>query len=406
MHRQVNSNTSIIISAAEGDQTLKLSQVSENCTLAGSNPVTIKVKSKQTTRVEFTLSCVAMGMMVTTHTSGVEAPDSYQLMVRGSPRGRIGANTSVTLSRMPSGVYQVTLGEKGSNCSIAGDSLKYVTVVIGSVAPVTFDVTCQQAVRTERIAFIDQSPSAANQNILIVDPDGSHMEFVASGQFPSWSRDGTRIVYTAFECGSYYYFYDYECNYQLQTFDPELRRLSKIDTSLSLLHPAWSPVEDVIAASEQSTGYLYLIALNGALTRLQIQGNPRTDAPAWSPDGQRLAFACDFQVRRDICIANKDGTDVVRLGSDGVFQSDPAWSSDGNAIVFATRVASEASQIAVMNADGTNVRMLAEGSDPSWSRDGTRIVFSRVDGLFTMLKDGSAQSRLTTGRHNAPAWRP
>jgi TolB protein len=39
--------------------------------------------------------------------------------------------------------------------------------------------------------------------------------------------------------------------------------------------------------------------------------------PAWSPDGERIAFAAFRNDRRDIYVVNSDGTDLVRLTFDG-----------------------------------------------------------------------------------------
>ena len=83
---------------------------------------------------------------------------------------------------------------------------------------------------------------------------------------------------------------------------------------------------------------------------------------------------------------NTGGGNLVRL-TDGVTDRSPRWSPDGTQIAFiGGRAAREdgtfASGIYVMNADGTNVRLIREAryneNDPSfsWSSDGTKIAFS------------------------------
>jgi TolB protein len=61
--------------------------------------------------------------------------------------------------------------------------------------------------------------------------------------------------------------------------------------------------------------------------------------------------------------------------------SDPAWSPDGQRIAFARQDRS-GWHIWIMNVDGTNARPLTSGpfSDhyPSWSRDGATIYFARM----------------------------
>jgi Tol biopolymer transport system component len=79
--------------------------------------------------------------------------------------------------------------------------------------------------------------------------------------------------------------------------------------------------------------------------------------------------------------------------------------------------------IKLMNADGSNLRDLAQGSRPDWSPDGTQIAFDRLDPsrclfdmfcpveIYVMAADGS-QVRKLIGSSNAsdqltsPAWSP
>ena len=126
-------------------------------------------------------------------------------------------------------------------------------------------------------------------------------------------------------------------------------------------------------------------------------------APAWSPDGQRIAF-----VRGDgIHVMNSDGSGVERLtGSDtdtlGARDGEPAWSPDGRRIVFVRE-----DDIHVMNADGSGVERLTRsgGWHPAWSPDGRRIAFVREGAIHVMNADGSG-SRLIRSGGSYPAWSP
>jgi TolB protein len=98
----------------------------------------------------------------------------------------------------------------------------------------------------------------------------------------------------------------------------------------------------------------------------------------------------------------------------GISSETPAWSPDGQRIVFSAGPWMQ-HQIYVMRADGSGARSLTSGEQnrwPSWSPDGKSIVFmSDRDGqgeLYVMNADGSAQRRLTnTPVHEfAPAWSP
>jgi len=75
----------------------------------------------------------------------------------------------------------------------------------------------------------------------------------------------------------------------------------------------------------------------------------------------------------DIVVVNADGSSLTRLTT-GL---DPAWSPDGRQIAF-TRW-SEPQGIYVMNADGSNLRMVYQingAKSPTWSPDGSKIAFT------------------------------
>jgi TolB protein len=122
----------------------------------------------------------------------------------------------------------------------------------------------------------------------------------------------------------------------------------------------------------------------------------------------------------EIYTVNPDGTGVVRLTNDPADDLTPAWSPDGQKIVF-TRAPSRASQefageVMVMNADGSGETALGPGYEPSWSSDGSKIVFGVLvdnycneDSIWTMNADGTGRGFLTCGGGDfahTPAWSP
>ncbi len=103
-------------------------------------------------------------------------------------------------------------------------------------------------------------------------------------------------------------------------------------------------------------------------------------SPAFSPDGQKLAFdgwksqEGESFSNVHIMVVNADGSDFKVLGPGAM----PSWSPGGNRIAFSQ---SSPYGVAIMNADGSNRKMLEErGWGAQWSPDGKKIAYTVRDG--------------------------
>jgi Tol biopolymer transport system component len=144
-------------------------------------------------------------------------------------------------------------------------------------------------------------------------------------------------------------------------------------------------------------------------------------APAWSPDGTRIAFSgYDHEgsssgggANYDVYVMNAGGSDLRNLTKSaddvarGASQGPPVWSPDGTMIAFEGDDG-ENDGLYVMNADGTGFRRLADGLRPAWSPDGSRILFTMGRDLYSISPDGTGAAQLTysPGWDEQPTWSP
>jgi hypothetical protein len=404
-------------SVAAGTHTVTLGNVAANCAVTGDVARSVAVESGRTTDVTFEVVCVATGVIITTRTTGVDNPNNYGVVVDDHQPFPVPANGSVTLSRLPPGSYRISLAIPGTHCTVADRGQASVDVVAGRLTPVQFDVSCVAPTRAEKIAFaVDTLIRGTRGNwIGVMNPDGSGGTLYARGNSPAWSADRTRIIFSDATCRPIdYYDVTISCDGRLEIVDPETENLSTIDEAFGGFDPAWSPTNDAIAYLSccdvaNQAGQLLVLPLDRPGARqLAIPGVATIRDPAWAPDGRRLAFACVVaqvlslpDANWDICIVNRDGTDFVRLTSEGTRDTHPAWSPDGRRIAF-----SRDGDIAITTFGELGLTRLTTGFDPAWSPDGTRLVFAEGDGLFTINADGTNRQRLATGYYSAPAWRP
>lgn len=149
-------------------------------------------------------------------------------------------------------------------------------------------------------------------------------------------------------------------------------------------------------------GLVHVIEPDGLLACPLVEGS----SPAWSPDGERIAFVRGRGTESpEVWTADANGMGERRLGS-GTW---PAWSPDGR---FLAVVGDEG--ILVLSAeDGTVVRELILGGRPDWAPDCSRVAFVGSGGggytdIYVVRPDGADRRRITDhpSSDRLPSWSP
>ena len=118
----------------------------------------------------------------------------------------------------------------------------------------------------------------------------------------------------------------------------------------------------------------------------------------------------DQNGRLQVFTITTDGMNRKQLTFEGD-NGRPDWSPDGRKITF-NSLRNGKVWIAVIDADGSNLKLIAEGNAPDWSPDGKQIAYSRPvptgSELWVMNADGSEQRQITnTGTAKMGAsWSP
>ncbi len=156
---------------------------------------------------------------------------------------------------------------------------------------------------------------------------------------------------------------------------------------------------------------------NFDIYRINADGSDRPatdDTPAWSPDGQQIAFSSG----KDIQIMNADGSGQFSLVHTAEDHSYPSWSPDGQRIAFTTGDIGNYN-IDIINVDGSGLTHLTAASpfagnarNPVWSPNGQQLAFMSIrDGnweIYIMATDGSGATRITDhpGVDGDAVWSP
>jgi TolB protein len=175
--------------------------------------------------------------------------------------------------------------------------------------------------------------------------------------------------------------------------NPDGSNLQQLTRDIYIDQSAWSPDGKYIAAQARynNVGSILRVEVgpdNKAVEILNLTDQETAEHafPAWSPDGKRIAFMSkrgggDWQIH----VMNADGSDK-RMVTDGKGLAKlPVWSPDGASIAYVlSDGASSASEINVVPASGGAARAITSNgsvkSNPLWAHDGKSIVFVQGSG--------------------------
>ena len=402
---------------AAGAHGVAIGNLAANCTVTGTTSRSASVPAGGVAEVAFEVVCVPTGVAITIRTTGSDRPEAYRLTVDDGPAKITTSNSSLAVGFLTPGSHTVTLFAP-AHCPVAGGTRVTVSVASKAMTAVSFDVSCGLAVRSPKIAYANDTTIDGRFEPWtgVVNVDGTGAAMLRPADAPSWSPDGTRLLYTSTRCVDYRDDPNFVCAGRLQSIDPETGNVAAITGAVYGSRAVWNGVSEAVAfdVASQTSNFRELSVLqltSGVVTKLAIAGPISEQRPSWSPDGTRIAFACTWApISMDVCVVNADGTGLVRLTNDEQLDDYPAWSPDGTTIAFTRhpfgRADPASAEIVLLKLATSQITTLTSGTDAAWSPDGSKLVFVGGDGLFVIDANGANRRRLTTGLHRSPAWRP
>ena len=294
-----------------------------------------------------------------------------------------------------------------------------VGLVVGALALVPARALATFPGSTGRIAFDDYT----THQVYSVNPDGSalvQLTHVPSGHaafLPSWSPDGSRIVFTVVNPSS-----STIRIWIMQADGSHQRQLMSDAPGYRDFQPQYAPDAAHIVFSRclpnNGVCAIWIMRADGTgkqpITPYLVGPHEANQFdPSVSPDGQRVVYTAFGQngITAQLRMVRLDGTGNHAISPPALEAGHPDWSPDGTRISFTSNRPGIHSNIYTMAADGTDIIQLTSTGYPNnsfssvYSPDGSQIALSSdrrypdlcCTDLFVMNADGSHQHLVHVG---------
>ena len=166
--------------------------------------------------------------------------------------------------------------------------------------------------------------------IFIINTDGTNQQFLSDGSSPSWSKDGTKILFLAD---------DFANHRQVFTMNADgSNKIQLTSEDVNKRYPVFSPDGLRIAYTQGDGDYEIYIMNSDSTNKQRLTNEPGDDImPNWNPAGTQIVFFSNRAGNSEVYIMNPDGTDQRRLTNGAnVSLSFPSWAPTWMKILFSS----------------------------------------------------------------------
>ena len=174
-----------------------------------------------------------------------------------------------------------------------------------------------------------------------------------------------------------------------------------LESQQPLMSPAWSPDGNQLAyvSFEDQNSAIYIQDIRTGQRERVMSGSGINSSPAWSPDGGRLAITLSRDGNPEIYLLDIASKRLTRITNNEAIDTEPAWAPDGQSLVFTSDRGGGPQIYRVAAGGGTPQRLTFNMGNYN-----ARASFSPNGKLLVMVNGGSGGYRiavldLTTGSH-------
>ena len=249
--------------------------------------------------------------------------------------------------------------------SFAGFNPQQIEQIVGAIYPGQNIAVPKFGGTAGAVVFSAVEEGSQRINLYQMNADGSGKKLlVEDASEPAFSSDGKRLAYFSWRGD----------RVGLRIRDMQTGDDRGLTTDQDDAYPSWSPDGTRIVFWNVRDNGISTIRVDGADRRGMTKGQ----FPAWSPRGDKIVYkGCVGGGNCGLVLANPDGSSPTRITTNAN-DGQPAWSPDGHTVAFVSDRDGNW-EIYAINADGSWLRRVTDDIHtdglPAWAADGTRIAF-------------------------------